>query len=386
MMRFRAVCSLLLLAGVVRAADEMTVYDLLAPATRSFAITYDTSTSRAGATALFNVIRTGAEVSAIRVVDRSTGKELAWKLVTGEQARAHPFGPVNAAAQARYIMAQLARPAARGGESRVRIFKTYKDPASYRESGDQIVFERSFSIRRNAIVLPAGYRLASCSAPAMVSTVDGRVRVSVVNDRDDAMLVRVIASRGAAGAATAHRAEEDREITYWLLEPETHRFRIAHEFTVSRPGQKHVHNFVRQGSTVSDAVMTNLDTGAELRTSHVRGREVNALGYYPEPVADDAVVVQGDLEKPLAAGESVRLRVTEVYTDAAGYGLREGELFWDRTLGRPRNQVVLPKGWMLVAASPGAIVSRDADGRIVCRFANPRSDSLAVSLRARRLP
>jgi len=46
-----------------------------------------------------------------------------------------------------------------------------------------------------------------------------------------------------------HRAEQDREIRYWLLDPVTHQFRISHDFTVTRKGQKSVHSFVRKGST-----------------------------------------------------------------------------------------------------------------------------------------
>ena len=59
---------------------------------------------------------------------------------------------------------------------------------------------------------------------------------------------------------SVHRAEQDREIRYWLLEPQTHQFRISHDFTVIRPGQKSVHSFVRKGSVVSpDAKMIDLD-------------------------------------------------------------------------------------------------------------------------------
>ena len=32
-----------------------------------------------------------------------------------------------------------------------------------------------------------------------------------------------------------HRAEQDRDIRYWLLDPATHEFRISHDFTVTRP-------------------------------------------------------------------------------------------------------------------------------------------------------
>src|SRR5204863_584279 len=86
----------------------------------------------------------------------------------------------------------------------------------------------------------------------------------------------------AAAAAHAqqesmHRAEQDREISYWLLDPSTHQFRISHDFTVSRAGQASVHSFVRKGSVVSpDAKMIDLDSGKELKTHTVCGKDVNA--------------------------------------------------------------------------------------------------------------
>src|SRR5436305_9737962 len=84
--------------------------------------------------------------------------------------------------------------------------------------------------------------------------------------------------------AQFHRAEQDREISYWLLDPATHQFHISHDFTVTRPGQASVHSFVRKGSVVSpDAKMIDLDTGKELHTHTVSGKDVNALGYYPTP-------------------------------------------------------------------------------------------------------
>ena len=187
----------------------------------------------------------------------------------------------------------------------------------------------------------------------------------------------------APGFAQFHRAEQDREITYWLLAPETHQFRISHDFNVARPGQRFVHNFVRAGSTATGAGFLDLDRGRPLPTSEVRGRDVNALGYYEERSDDDAVVLQGELERPLAEGASVRVRVTETYTDAERYTWRDGELTWDRTLGRPRNTVVLPSGFKLVSASVPAVVSLDAEGRVVLRFVNPRNDELHVVLKAR---
>jgi hypothetical protein len=185
--------------------------------------------------------------------------------------------------------------------------------------------------------------------------------------------------------AQSHRAEQDREISYWLLDPATHQFRISHDFTVTRPGQKYVHSFVRKGSVVTpDARIFNLDTGHQLKTTNVRGKEVNALGYYPTPTDPDSVVVQGELEKPVGDGESARVRVEESYTDPVGYTVTNGELVWTRTLGRPVNRVTLPAGWMLTSVNTPAIVTLDEEGRVMLRFTNIRNDELSVTIKARR--
>lgn len=65
---------------------------------------------------------------------------------------------------------------------RLRIDKTYRDPKSYYREGDSIVFDRSLSIKKNAVVLPAGYELAYLNVPAQVLTEpDGRITVSFIN-------------------------------------------------------------------------------------------------------------------------------------------------------------------------------------------------------------
>src|SRR5262244_1754677 len=154
-----------------------------------------------------------------------------------------------------------------------------------------------------------------------------------------------------------HRAEQDREITYWLLEPSTHQFRISHDFTVLRQGQKYVHSFVRKGSVVSpDAKMIDVDSGKQLKTYTVTGKEVNALDYYPDK------------------------------TDPVGYVLKDGELVWTRTLGRPLNYVTLPPGWMLTSVNTPAVISLDGEGRVKLRFTNTRNGDLSIEIKARRRP
>jgi hypothetical protein len=182
-----------------------------------------------------------------------------------------------------------------------------------------------------------------------------------------------------------HRAEQDREIRYWLLDPATHQFHISHDFTVARVGQASVHSFVRKGSVVApDATMIDLDTGKKLVTHVVSGKEVNALGYYPTPTDPESVVVQGDLEQPVAAGRSTRVRVEETYTDPVGYFVQDGELTWKRTLGRPLNYVTLPAGWMLTSVNTPATISLDGQGLVTMRFINIRNDELSIVIKARK--
>jgi len=188
-------------------------------------------------------------------------------------------------------------------------------------------------------------------------------------------------------SAQFHRAEQDREIRYWLLDPEGHQFRISHDFTVTRVGQKSVHSFVRKGSVVApDAKMFDLDSGKPLKTHTVSGKETNALGYYPDPVDPDSIAVQGDLDHAIAEGQSTRIRVEETYTDPVGYTLENGELTWKRTLGRPVNYVSLPAGWMLTSVNVPAVITLDSEGRVTMRFTNIRNDEISVVIKARKRP
>ena len=47
---------------------------------------------------------------------------------------------------------------------------------------------------------------------------------------------------------------------------------------------------------------------------------------------------------PVKAGQNLRLRISETYAAPAGYRLEGDELIFDRSLGRPRNAVLLPEG------------------------------------------
>lgn len=177
-------------------ADELTLYELLPPETHQFAIVYDVSAVKEGARFFFNPIRPGSTVSKERVLDRSTGKELKWDIVSGKTARESGMGSSRLAEDTQYLRVTLAEPVPAGGEKRIRILKTYTDASSYGLKDGMLVFDRPLGIKRNIVVLPAGWELTGSASPAIVSTdPDGRQRLSFLNDRDDQLPVKITARR-----------------------------------------------------------------------------------------------------------------------------------------------------------------------------------------------
>jgi tetratricopeptide (TPR) repeat protein len=181
----------------------------------------------------------------------------------------------------------------------------------------------------------------------------------------------------------AERAAETRDIVYFLEQPESHAFRLYHDYTESRPGTDRYLNVVRAGSRVVDPQAFVLDTGEELRVETLHGAAAVAAGALrAEQAAAGAEVVV--IRFPaVAAGASTRLRIHETYIDEGRY-LRAGdELIWDRNFGRARNTVVLPQGWYVTASDMPATVATREDGRVALTFWNPRPDGLQVFIRAR---
>ena len=184
---------LLLAALPLWGADELTVYDLLAPSTHSFDIIYDVTAARAGAPYFYNPIRVGSIATKESVVDRASGKPLTWEVVDGKTAKAAGGVGARTADDAQYLRVKLTKPVPEGGETRIRIYKTYTDAPSYYERDNGFVFDRPLGIKRNVVILPKGYELVGSASPGMVSVdKDGRVHVSFVNDRDDQLPVKIV--------------------------------------------------------------------------------------------------------------------------------------------------------------------------------------------------
>jgi hypothetical protein len=390
-------------------ADEYTRYELLAPETGSFKIYYEVSATTAGAKFFYNPIRKGSSASDESVFDAMLGTPLHFEVIRGTQARKDPLMP-DADAATDYIRVTLARPVPEHGQGRILILKTYKDTKSYYLDGQTIVFNRPLGVKRNKVVLPTGYEVVGLTVPSQILTErDGRVAVSFLHPEagEAPLVLRAIkdAQVGAASAPKAlttqrswespfqgnteeerlsERAHQDRNIVYFLQQPETHAFRLYHEYTETRAGVNGYANVVRAGSVASDPSATVVDTGERLQAREMSGAEMAAskinTGEVVEPTARVVVIPF----KTLQPGQTLRLRITETYTAPASYRLESDELVFDRSLGRPRNAVVLPSGWYCTFSAAPSTVSQLPDGRIRLDYWDDRPEDVDVLLKAKR--
>jgi len=395
-------------------ADAFTRYELLAPESASFRIYYDVSAATPGAKRYYNPIRRGSEPEVHDVYDRMTGEPLAWSIVDGDNAAASGLVP-GANAQDQFIRVELARPVPPEGRGRILIDKTYRDERSYFVRGEEIVFTRTLGIKRNAVVLPAGYELTGVSYPSQVlMRDDGRIEVSFMNPGPAGVPYEVTARPLADATGTEastrpipegslrpvrserpmarsdfaipQRASQSRDIVYFLQQPETHAFRLYHDYEETRPGVDRYLNIVRPGSKASDPEARILDTGESLQVEMLQGQAITERGIdIGEPVTDDTEVVAIWFDA-VPEGGSRLLRITETYTDPNRYLSLGDEFLWDRSFGRSRNTVVLPEGWTLTENAVPAVIRTRDDGRIELVYRNDRPGNIDVLIRGRRRP
>ena len=376
-------------------ADGYTRYELLAPGSAKFLIIYDITAVRTGATAFFNPIRKGSIASDETVTDLATGKPLKFAVVSGESAKTTGLPEADPASD--YIRVELARPVpADGGQGRILIEKTYEDPKSYKVEGKDIIFDRGLGIKKNAVVLPLGYVLVDCNYPSQVTQeADGRLRISFFNVTPGEAPLKLRATPGVLSATATsvkgrkfdERAKQTRDIVYFLQPPETHAFDLYHDYTEEKAGVSRYINVVRTGSVATNPSAKNLDTGETIPAVHLKGDAITKAGIDdPEigKVTPESEIVVFNF-KPLKAGQSIRLRMSETYTDPGRYKLVGDELVFDRTFGRAANAVVLPKGWMLTNSSAPVVVSRTEDGRVRLDFNNARPDEVEALFTAKRV-
>ena len=390
-------------------ADAYTRYELLAPDTASFKIYYEVTATTAGARFYYNPIRKGSVASDESVYDAMLGTPLQFDVVSGAEARKDPLMP-DADLDTNYIKVSLARPVPEHGQGRIVILKTYKDPKSYYLDGKTIVFNRPLGVTRNKVVLPSGYEVVGLTVPSQILTEkDGRIAISFLHaGTGEAPLILRAAKDAQTGTAAvpkasttarswespfqgeteqdrlSERAHQDRDIVYFLQQPETHAFGLYHDYTESRAGVNGYANVVRTGSVASHPSATVLDTGEQLKTQEMSGAEMTAskinVGEAVDPKARVVVISFA----PILAGQSLRLRIAETYTAPTSYRLDGDELVFDRSFGRPRNAVVLPTGWYCTFSAAPTTVTQLPDGRVRLDYWDDRPEAVDVLLKARR--
>lgn len=387
-----------------------TRYELLDPSSQSFRILYEVTSTAVGSTFYYNTLRKGSEHKVDGVKDMMTGKNLEWSIVNGADEK--KAGYAEAQNDVDYLKIKLARPITAGIEYRLKIDKTYKDPKSYFTEGDKIIFDRSLGIKRNSVVLPKGYELIKCNYPSQVIIEpNGRIKISFLNVGPTEVPLHLegrklpaSANLSAANEKPAsspvgqgrdkskaridfsfpERANQTREIVYFLQQPETHAFRLYHDYTETREGIDRYLNVVRAGSKASNPSAKILDTGKELKVETLKGDAIKQKGLdIGEPVTPETEVVAIWFD-PVQKGQSARLRIEETYADPNRYVLYKDELVFDRSLGRPFNTVILPEGWFLTANVIPAVVDLTSDGKISLYYVNGSQDELDVLIRGRR--
>lgn len=390
-------------------ADEYTRYELLTPESASFKIDYEVSATTPGARFFYNPIRKGSVASDESVSDAMLGTALHFEVVSGTQARKDPL-MADADPQTEYIRVTLARPVPERGAARLLILKTYTDAKSYYREGETIVFDRPLGVKRNKVVLPAGYEVVDLTVPAQIRTEeDGRIAVSFMHagNGEAPLVLKGIRDAQLGESARPHpateqrsweapfagetererlaeRAHQDRNIIYFLQQPETHAFRLYHDYTETRPGVNGYANVVRTGSVASHPSASILDTGEPLQAKEMSGAQLIAAKFNVGESVDPAARVVVIPFPALKPGQTLRLRIEETYTAPVSYRLDGDELVFDRSLGRPRNAVVLPSGWYCSFSSVPATISRLPDGRVRLDYWNDRPEALDVLLKARR--
>jgi hypothetical protein len=387
--------------------DDYTRYELLDPATNSFKILYEVSATTPGATWFHNTLRKGSEHKVDRVIDMASGKPLVWSIVNGEEARKN--GLASADKDTEYLQIKLQHAVAKNSEYRLLIDKTYADLKSYFTEGDKIVFDRSLGIKRNSVVLPKGYELTACNYPAQIMLEsDGRLKISFVNRGPDAVplhiegrkLARPVViptiekaenlppgqgrdkSKVRMGFNFPERAYQTREIVYFLQQPETHSFRLYHDYTETEPGIKNYVNVVRAGSKASNPSALNLDTGQPLKVETLVGNAIKEKGIdigSDFSLTAEAIVIWFD---PVKQGSTTRIRIEETYTDPNRYLTVNNELIWDRAFGRVHNTLVLPDGWWLTANAIPATVFLNEDGLVSLYYVNDAPGDIDVFVKA----
>ncbi len=180
--------------------------------------------------------------------------------------------------------------------------------------------------------------------------------------------VATACGHGAVAAATV-QTETDEYTRYELLSPESASFAILYEVTATTAGAKYYFNPIRKGSVASGESVVDVMTGQPLRFDVVSGEEA-----LKDPLmkGEDASVdyIKVYLARPVPPEGQARLLILKTYKDAKSYYREGNTIVFNRSLSIPRNSIVLPRGYELVACNVPSQVLAEPDGRIAISFMN----------------
>lgn len=336
--------------------DAYTQYELLAPGSESFRITFLPEVGP-GATELTNATRGGSEGSGVEVYDPRTGEPL--KFAYEEQANGDHM-----------IRAQLPMKVPAGGIGRVLIYKTYKDERTYQMNGENIVWVRSLSGYRLGVVLPKGYAYTSSNIAAQLSTTaDRRLKLAFASPNAQANNLTVHAHKTTAAFTPSPYTDmffDDIKTLYDLGDPATGTFAVEQTYSDYRKGAAasiDAMNYL----ALKDLKVIDLDTAKPLVTKTVAKKTTAALEV---PITNDK--------------QSAHLRVTGTVADGT-YKLANGELVISRVMKGLRNTVLLPAGYEVSSSSQAGTIGKTSQGRAFIALINLNGEnSYNVTIRARK--
>ena len=273
-------------------------------------------------------------------------------------------------------------------ERRLRIEETADRSYYVRPHAAGLIFEHAAPPGRITVVLPPGTVLRSSTVPVQTAVEDGRLKLGILHPGPEPLPVRLEIEPGDPGAVRPiegdFRAEDGRNIVYWLEEPAEHRIRLALELLLDTPGQAHAFSVLLPTDQILEPVTLDVDRGVELPTRIVSAEEAALIPYAPTPLPDDAKVLVADLGYSVPEGGNARVRLYQTAINPGYELLPDGELRLLRFLARPRTRIVLPPGWNLTSLDQPALPHRDAEGRLVLDFLHFGGDRPSLTLTARR--
>jgi len=196
-----------------------------------------------------------------------------------------------------------------------------------------------------------------------------------------AVLCHPLATRGQENAST--QTESDEYTSYELLAPESASFAIRYEVTATTPGATVYFNPIRKGSVASDESVRDVMSGESLKFEIVSGTDA-----VKDPLlkGEDADVgyIKVHLARPVPPQGQARLLILKTYKDAKSYYREGNTVVFNRRLSIPRNKVILPGGYEVVACNVPSQVLTEPDGRISVSFMNGSGTEAPLIVKARR--